>query len=256
VLVLGCILFPEDEILQNRRLLFCRLATAAALGFLLLAPLNAYSGTIQQLNRLDQLRSLGDAERQLTAYRNAVSAADSTQALMADLAKLGAPTLDPGALPLPDLKARLGQSFAQAGAEIAEKRQVLVASTDWKTWLRDILKIVISSLALAFGFAAFAQPSPQLPPLLDTLEASLTEFRRLATRRSGGNSPESYLTDNPAEPSQDPPMPIRHRPPPLQRLLSSLKPTLGRDRKRRSFNIVDEDYFQALADDEDASKSS
>lgn len=279
VVVLGSILFPEDEILQKRRQLFCRLATPAALGFLLLAPLNAYSGMIQQLNGLDQLRSLAGAERQLTAYRNAVSAAASTQALQADLAKLGAPKLDPGALalPLPDLQARLGQTFAQAGAQIAERRQVLSESTDWKTWLRDILKIVISSLALAFGFAAFAQPSAHAPPLLDTLEARLTEFRRQSIHRQWGGTQTSWLTSRRGKPDmrgipdsepedtfsdylagspQPRAQPIVHRISPLQRLLSSLKPSFGRNRKRRSLNIADEDYFQALADDDDSSKRS
>ncbi len=122
VLVLACILFPEDETLQKRRQLFCRLATVAALGFLLLVPLNTYLGVIQHLNDREQSRRLDDSARQLTSYRNAVAVATSASTLQANLTKLGAPTLDAAALalPLPDLKARLGQSFNLASAQIAE----------------------------------------------------------------------------------------------------------------------------------------
>ncbi len=262
VLVLGCTLFPEDETLQKRRQLFCRLATAAALGFLLLVPLNVYTGVIQTHNDREQLRSLADAERQLSSYRNAVASAPSQSRLLADLANLGGPRLDPGALavPLPALKSQLAQNFAQAGAQITQRRQVLLEATDWKAWLRDILKIVISSLALAFGFAAFAQSSTQAPPLLDTLEARLTAFRRQSIRRQWGGIPDSeaddtfsdYLSGSPQPRAK----PIGHRISPLQRLLSSLKPSFGRKKTHHSFYIADEDYFEAIASDDEPSKRS
>jgi hypothetical protein len=41
-----------------------------------------------------------------------------------------------------------------------------------------MLRIVIGCLVLAFGFAAFAQPTPTGPLLIDSFENKLAKFRR------------------------------------------------------------------------------
>ena len=277
VLVLACRLFPEDEILQRRRDFFSRLATAAALGFLLLVPLNTYLGVIQHLNDREQSRRLDDSERRLTTYRNAVASAASPAALQANLAKLGAPKLEPAALslPLPELQARLRQSFDLAAAQIAERRQVLATTTTWKTRLIDSLRIVVSSLALAFGFAAFARPSAQAPSLLDRLEQFMAALRRrsLLRRRekttSGGwldskpsilrtpwNSnrkpPRSFIAGLPGSP-QTRPAKMGRSDSAWQHLINFLKPSLlfgRRKKKSATFNVVDRDYLKAITPDD------
>jgi hypothetical protein len=273
VLVLGCRLFPEDEILQRRRDLFCRLATAAALGFLLLVPLNTYLGVIQHLSDREQSRRLDDSERQLTTYRNAVASAGSPAALQASLAKLGAPKLEPAALslPLPELQARLRQSFDLAAAQIAERRQIVATTTNWKSRLIDILRIVAASLTLAFGFAAFARPSAQAPSLLDILEKFAARFSRQSLlqlwRKSSAKkqlNPKRRVDIHPARmpkrnllksflaslnpPPRRRPRRIRSVPSPWQRLLHSLDnwSLFGRKRKGRTFKVVDENDRNAI----------
>lgn len=196
VLVLGSMLYPEDQLLENRRQLFCRLASVAALGFLLLVPLNIYTSVIQHLNDREQWRSLESSARQLNAYRNAVTSASNPATLQAGLQKLGAPKLDPVALvaqPLPDLKKRLLLSFDQAGAELAERRRVLSETTNWQSRLINLIRILVACLVIAFGFAAFAQGSPETPPLMDRLEDGVTTIRRQGLWRSLRQRPEEEL---------------------------------------------------------------
>lgn len=198
LLVLACILFPEDEILQKRRQLFCRLATVAALGFLLLVPLNTDMGVIQHLNDRGQSQRLDEMAQQLITYRNAVASATSASTIQATLAKLGVPTLDAAALalPHPELKARLRPSLDLEAAQIEERRQALATAIDWKARLIDLLRIVAASLALSFGFAAFAaQPTPQAPPLLDGFESNLARFRRRSLLRQWSRPDEDWLDD-------------------------------------------------------------
>ncbi|MDM7954539.1 MAG: hypothetical protein QUV07_15165 [Cyanobium sp. CZS 25K] len=275
VLVLACILFPEDEILQKRRQLFCRLATVATLGFLLLVPLNTYMGVIQHLNDREQSRRLDDTARQLTTYRNAVASATSASTIQATLAQLGAPTLDAAALalPLPELKARLRPSLDLAAAQIEERRQALAAAIDWKARLTDLLRIVAASLALSFGFAAFAQPTPQAPPLLDGFEQNLARFRRRSLLRQwsrpdedwldaeqdlAGSAPiprrrprRSFIAGLPGSPQRGPESHARGLSA-WQRLLVALNPAhlFGGGRNHRPINRADQDYFNAIASED------
>ena len=190
VLVVGNRLYPENQLLDDRRKLFSRLAGVAFLGFLLLIPLHIFTGLLQQTGNSDQFRALDTAERQLNSYRQAANQSTSVSELQTRLAKLNAPVINPDILarPLPEVKAQMGAAFNQVAAQIAEQRQALSAESGWTTRGPEVLRIVIACLVLAFGFAAFAQPTPSAPLLIDSMEQKLAHFSRRSLFRNSETS--------------------------------------------------------------------
>lgn len=186
VLVLGSEIYPENNLLNERRQLFSRLAGVAVLGFLLLIPLHIYMGLLQQSGISDQVRALEASERQLNSYRQAASQATSVADLQTRLAKLSAPAINPEILarPLPEVKAQAAASYNQVAARIAEQRKALSAQSSWTTRAPEVLRILVACLLLAFGFAAFAQPTPTAPPLIDGIEDKQAHLRRKSLFRS------------------------------------------------------------------------
>ena len=95
---------PHDPLLNNRARLCAQLAVAAALGFLLLLPLQTIAGlqTSRSLNNAQAARLQG-AEAKLKALRQAVAGAASNADLNQQLQKLQGPVLGPAdiAQPLP-----------------------------------------------------------------------------------------------------------------------------------------------------------
>lgn len=179
VLALGSQLYPENELLNQRRQLFSRLAGVAVFGFLLLIPLNIFSGLLQQTNSSDQVRALDASERQLNSYRQAANQATSVPDLQARMAKLSAPAINPelSSRPLPEVKAQMGAALNQVAAQIAQQRQALSAESSWTNRAPEVLRVVIACLVLAFGFAAFAQTTPTSALLIDSLEEMFLRLR-------------------------------------------------------------------------------
>ena len=180
ILVVGNLLYPKTDLLIKRLKLFSSLAVVAVYGFLLLIPLHIFTGLLQQTTNSDQVRALDKAERKLYSYRQAANQASSVSDLQTRLTKLSAPVLNPDILarPLPEVKAQVSASFNQVAAQIAEQRQALSAQNSWRTRGPQLLRIVIACLVLAFGFAAFAQPTPNGTLMMDSIENKLTQFRR------------------------------------------------------------------------------
>ena len=89
---------PHDPLLKNRARLCSQLAVAAALGFLLLLPLQTIAGlkTSRSLNQAQAARIQG-AEGKLKALRQAVASAASNADLNQQLQKLSGPVLGPAA---------------------------------------------------------------------------------------------------------------------------------------------------------------
>jgi hypothetical protein len=181
-LVTGTRIYPESSLFKARLQLFSKLAAVAALGFLMLIPLNAYTVVLQRNNEPTQLRSLDAAERQLASYRNAAKQAISVADLNGRLQKMGAPQLNPSeaSLPLPDLKARLNSAFDQTARQIVDQRKALQASAGWSTKLPEVLRVSIACLALSFGFASFAKLTATGPLLMDRVQANLAKFSPLS----------------------------------------------------------------------------
>jgi hypothetical protein len=95
---------PVDPVLKQRRRLFSQLAVAAAIGFLLLLPLQLSAGLRQQqATGSAQLSRIASAEQRLTQLRQRTAPATSVAELNAVPQKLGGPVLRPSDLaqPLP-----------------------------------------------------------------------------------------------------------------------------------------------------------
>ncbi|MEI7667177.1 MAG: HpsJ family protein [Synechococcaceae cyanobacterium ELA263] len=149
---------PHDPQLKNRARLCSQLAVAAALGFLLLLPLQTVAGLQQgrSLNNAQAARIQG-AEAKLKALRQVVASATSNADLNLQLQKLSGPVLGPAdiAQPLPLLKAQVAAVLDQAAQQIARERQATPPADPWRL-LPELLRNSIACLALALGFAALA----------------------------------------------------------------------------------------------------
>jgi len=190
ILVVGNLLYPNNKLLYKRHKLFSGLSVVAVYGFLLLIPLHIFTGLLQQITISDQFRALDKAERQVDSYRQAANQATSVSELQTRLTKLSAPLLNPEILarPLPAVKAQVSAAYNQVAAQIAEQRQALSAENSWSTRGPQMLRVVIACLVLAFGFAAFAKPTPTGPLLIDSFENKLAQFRRKSLFRKSGRS--------------------------------------------------------------------
>jgi hypothetical protein len=153
----------------------------AVYGFLLLIPLHIFTVLLLQTTNSDQFRALDKAERQLDSYRQAANQATSVSELQTRLTKLSAPGLNPEILarPLPEVKVQVSAAFNQVAAQIAQQRQALTAENSWSSRGPQVLRIVMACLVLAFGFAAYAQPTPSGPLLIDSIEQKLGQFRSI-----------------------------------------------------------------------------
>ena len=155
---------PHDPLLQRRQRLCSQLAVAAALGFLLLVPLQGVAGLQQSRSTTSaQSSRISGAERRLVALRQAVASANSNQEVNQRLQRLQGPVLGPADLaqPLPLLKAQVAAVLDQAALQIARQRQAAPPTNPWRL-LPELLRNGIACLALALGFAALAVYDPVL----------------------------------------------------------------------------------------------
>jgi hypothetical protein len=117
---------PHDPLMKSRARLCAQLAVAAALGFLLLLPLQTIAGlrTSRTANNAQAARIQG-AEAKLKALRQAVAGSASNADLNQQLQKLQGPVLGPAdiAQPLPLLKAQVTAVLDQAALQISRERE-------------------------------------------------------------------------------------------------------------------------------------
>lgn len=198
VLQIGVLLDSSNRLLKERQRNYSRFAGAAALGFLLLIPLQISSSLhLQHSVSADQFRRLDAAERQLSALREAVKQATSSEDLSTRLQKLNGPRLTPAdmALTTPLLKAEVNGTLDQAQIRIRRERSSLPSRNPMRL-VPDLLRISVGYLGLAFGFAAFAyKPGSELS-LLDQWESQPGRARkyRLPKQQNGNQISEAeYL---------------------------------------------------------------
>jgi len=164
---------PHDPLLKSRARLCSQLAVAAALGFLLLLPLQSIAGlqTSRSLNTAQAARIQG-AEAKLKALRQAVAGAASNADLNQQLQTLQGPVLGPAdiAQPLPLLKAQVGAVLDQAALQISREREAIKPRTPLLL-LPDLLRNALASLALALGFAALARRPGSCRTVLKELQS-------------------------------------------------------------------------------------
>ena len=170
---------PHDPQLKNRARLCAQLAVAAALGFLLLLPLQTIAGlqTSRTANNAQATRIQG-AEAKLKALRQAVASAASNADLNQQLQNLQGPVLGPAdiAQPLPLLKAQVGAVLDQAALQISREREVSQPCTPLLL-LPELLRNALASLAVALGFAALARRPGSPRSLLQELQSTWRRSR-------------------------------------------------------------------------------
>ena len=153
---------PSSSILKQRKQRLSRMAMAAALGFLLLIPLNVYA-VWTGLGNLQATRSKveADAARRIDKFRQIVSSATTPEDLQQRLEAIGVPRLKPSdlRLPLPRLKQQLMENLDRAQGNLQAKKtgaDPVLRESLWSL-IQTVLKLVVASLALALAFAAGAQ---------------------------------------------------------------------------------------------------
>jgi hypothetical protein len=196
LLEIGVSLDPIDERLQQRQRLFHQLAVAAALGFLLLLPLQLSAGLRQQSALGSaQIQRIQGAERRLAQLRQATAAAASNAELNASLLRLHGPVLGPADLanPLPLLKAQVNAVFDQAQAQINRDREALPPFTA-SAVLPELLHNAIACLLLATAFAGFARRDGVELSLLEEAQQWL-RWLRLRPGRARDRSVDDYIRE-------------------------------------------------------------
>lgn len=157
LLQLAVVLNPESSRLRRRRDRFSRLALIAALGFVLLIPLQLIStwGIVnQQTSGQNQQRLQGLAV--ISQLRQAISTATSHQDLASRLAALPIPQSSSSspadlALPFPQRQRTLLEGLARSEAQLTS---VAAAPIPWPGLIEAALRVIPTALALAGSFAA------------------------------------------------------------------------------------------------------
>lgn len=175
-------LFPDDTEIQAYRDRIARLAVVAAIGFLLLAPL-------QIIASVQLLQSAGVVEARRSAaitadyasLRQEILAATSTQDLQARLQRLrrlSAPLLAPTdkAVPLEPLRQRLLAGLNKARADALRQLSAPTRPRLWSLFTTGARNLVCS-LAFAAGFAACARSRSSPLPLLTELTSPFRDGR-------------------------------------------------------------------------------
>lgn len=195
---------PGDRQLRRRWHRFTLLAVVAALGFLLLVPLQlSASLALQASSGSARAARLDRAERQLADWRQAVAQASSATDLQDRLRRLQGPALPPAdrVLPLPLLRSQVNSAFDQAQRRLERERSAL-PSADPLRLLPEGLRSSIAALALSCGFAIFARWPGAPVPLLDGLLGRLHTLHR--HRRSSSPSEAEYIRQLSAEQQERP----------------------------------------------------
>ena len=191
LLLIAAELGPHDPQLKNRARLCAQLAVAAALGFLLLLPLQTIAGlqTSRTVNNAQAARIQG-AEAKLKVLRQAVAGAASNADLNQQLQKLQGPVLGPAdiAQPLPLLKAQVAAVLDQAALQISREREASQPRTPLLL-LPELFRNALASLAMALGFAALARRPGEPRTLLQELQST---WRRSRFGGSGRRHPGSW----------------------------------------------------------------
>lgn len=173
LLHLAAYLCPANLPLQRRRDAMARLAVPVSLAFLLIVPLQGQAvwRSYQRSNAVADQQQASTSER-ADKVRLAIEQATSSEDLQRRLLALQRPDLriqlDPSrfpTIPLPALKRQLLSQLDQAEGQVkARFAPIDPATADRIT--RESLRVMVSSIAFAAGFAACAQRKGQLVPFL------------------------------------------------------------------------------------------
>ncbi|WP_216904414.1 hypothetical protein [Synechococcus sp. CCY 9618] len=209
LLHLAVVVSPEESTFRQRRDRFSRWAALATLGYLLLLPLqiSATSRVFGGESR-DSAQQLATVLARIDQRRQATEAATGPEDLQRRLVAVGSPPLPPNALsrPLPELKAQMLAVLQQAENQA---RTQFRPPGERQTTLRvaQLLRDVISTLALAMGFAAFSRRRRASRPLLEEARQWCLPLHRwrLWQRRAGGPGADADYFDRLSQSQQEEP---------------------------------------------------
>lgn len=198
LLQLAAALDPADAVLQRRHRRYASLAVAACVGFVLLVPLQIWSGLVVQQKAGDRREAqMAAVERQLKAMRAAVGEASSAADLAARFQAIKAPALisAPPTAPLAAVQRQANAAIDRAEGMLAAQRRQLGQPQPLQA-LPDLLRNSIASLALAVGFAALARQPGASQSLLDHgLRLRLRLRPTLRRRSSNRANANAYLRE-------------------------------------------------------------
>jgi hypothetical protein len=187
---------PADGALRGRRDRVRQWGLAAAIGFLLLIPLQGFAawsayGTATSA----QSRQLQLAERKFKDLRQVIVTAGSAGELQAGFQRLQGPAVPPGDLaqPMPKLRQQLLTGLDAAQARVRDQLRGPGADRVWLL-IQDTLRVMLSSLGYSLAFAAGSYLPGHPEPLLDQWSRMRQDqrARRQAARRQrevGGATP-------------------------------------------------------------------
>ncbi len=156
---------PGNQRLRARRNALRRWALAAALGFLLLVPLQGLAGwRLYSTVKGSRQEQLSQASQKLADLRQAISSATSHQQLQARVQLLFGPNagLSPSErrTPIGELRPMLLARAEQASRQLMQQIEAQAAIKPDQL-LKESLRITISALAYAIGFAFLAGVLPR-----------------------------------------------------------------------------------------------
>jgi predicted negative regulator of RcsB-dependent stress response len=137
----------------------------AALGFLLLIPLQGYAGwNFYRTVTVSQEQQTTQSSQKLAELRQAISSATSHQELQASVQKLFGKNagLSPAELrtPMPELRNMLLARADQASTQLMQQIEVQAARKPDQL-VKETIRIAVSALAYAIGFAFLAGVLPR-----------------------------------------------------------------------------------------------
>lgn len=185
---LAGVLHPGSGRLRARRDRIAALAAAAALGYLLLIPLQTYAvwSGVNSASR-GQRRQLKTAINRITVMRQAVKQAGSTAELQSRLQALQGPALPPSdaSRPIEAIRPQILAGLETAENSVRQRFGGLPPDRLWQL-VQESVRVLVSSVAYAGAFAAAAY-LPGKP--LSLMDMWLLRFRQ--NRRRGEAQPKS-----------------------------------------------------------------
>jgi hypothetical protein len=156
---------PAYHRLRARWNAFRRWALPAALGFLLLIPLQGYAGwKFYRTVTVSQEQQTTQSSQKLAELRQAISSATTHQELQAKVQKLFGKNagLSPSELrtPMPELRNMLLARAEQASNQLMQRIEAQAAIKPDQL-VKETIRIAISALAYAIGFAFLAGVLPR-----------------------------------------------------------------------------------------------
>lgn len=191
LLHLASMLQPRNGALSQRLMLWRRLAVLAAVGYLLIVPLQVAITWIRvDASRYARERVISNSETQLKAYHDALMGSANLTDLKTRLGAIpGAPTLPEQAslVPYPEVRERLLQQLEQAETRLRQQTQTVRSGPNAVELWRQTARGSLASLMLALGFASGAEGLFGQASLLQSFNPLIRGARRTAGKGTKGN---------------------------------------------------------------------